>query len=453
MIGGMWRTWSGGESCEPAVVERPATTAEVVAAVERAVTASRPVKAAGSGHSFTGAALTDGSQLLTDRLTGLVDADRASGRVRVRAGTTIHALSALLDEQGLALPNLGDIDAQTIAGAIATGTHGTGATLPGLAAQVTAVQLVTAAGEVLEIDAADPDLLGAARVSLGALGVVTEVELQAVPAFTLRGVDRPLALADVLDGLDEHVAAHRHFEFYVFPHADVALTRANDVAGEPPRPRGRAGAWMQDILLTNHAFHAICLAGRALPAAVPALNRFATRAAGASVRVDRSDRIFATRRLVRFTEMEYALPRAAAAPALREIKAIAERFAVGFPMEVRFAAADDVPLSTAHGRETAYVAVHVFRGMAWEPFFRAVEAVALQAGGRPHWGKRHFRSAETLAPAYPGWDAFAAVRARLDPGGVFANAYTDQVLGRAAPEIPVSSRGPRGLGPAADVTP
>ena len=428
----MWRTWSGGEACEPAVVERPASTADVVAAVERAVAAARPVKAVGSGHSFTGVALTGGSLLLTDRLTGLVDADRASGRVRVRAGTTIHALGGLLDEQGLALPNLGDIDAQTIAGAIATGTHGTGATLPGLAAQVTALQLVTAAGDVLEVDAGDPDLLGAARVSLGALGVVTEVELQAVPAFTLRGVDRPLPLADVLDGLDQLVAGHRHFEFYVFPHADVALTRANDAVDEPPRPRGRAAAWLRDVLLTNHAFHAICLAGRAAPAAIPALNRFATWAAGSSVRVDRSDRVFATRRLVRFTEMEYALPRPAVAGAVREIKAIAERFPVGFPMEVRFAAADDVPLSMAHGRDTAYVAVHVFRGMAWEPYFRAVEAVAVRAGGRPHWGKRHFRTAGSLAPAYPAWDRFAAVRARLDPGGVFANAYTDQVLGPPA---------------------
>jgi FAD-linked oxidoreductase len=448
MIGRMWRTWSGEEWCDPAVVERPATTADVVAAVERAVHAGHPVKAAGSGHSFTGAALTAGALLLPDRLTGLVDADRASGRVRVRAGTTIHDLSALLAEQGLALANLGDIDVQTIAGAVATGTHGTGAGLPGLAAQVTALQLATAAGDVLEIDAEDADLLGAARVSLGALGVITEVELQAVPAFTLRGVDRPLPLADVLDGLDEHLAAHRHFEFFVFPHADLALTRANDVVDEAPRPRGRARAWTQDVLLTNHAFRAICLAGRAVPAAIPALNRLATRAVGSSVRVDRSDRIFATRRLVRFMEMEYALPRAAAAPAVREIKAIAERFAVGFPLEVRFAAADDIALSMAHGRDTAYVAVHVFRGMAWQPFFRAVEGVAQELGGRPHWGKRHFRTAETLAPAYPEWDAFAAVRARLDPGGVFANAYTDRVLG---PPDDVTPSGPRKLAPPDDV--
>jgi L-gulonolactone oxidase len=435
----MWRTWSGDQACRPAVVERPAATADVVAAVERAVAAGRAVRAAGAGHSFTAAALTDGTLLLPDRLTGLVDADRSSCRVRVRAGTTLHELNEVLAGLGLALANLGDIDAQTVAGAIATGTHGTGATLPGLAAQVGALQLVTAGGEVLEVDGRDAALLRAARVSLGALGIVTEVELQAVPSFTLRGVDRPMPLEDVLDGLDEHVAAHRHFEFFVFPHARTALTRANDVVDEPPLPRGRARAWAEDVLLTNHAFHALCLAGRAAPRAIPALNRLATRAAGSAVLVDRSDRVFATPRLVRFVEMEYALPRPAVAGAVREIKAIAERFAVNFPLEVRFAAPDDAALSTAHGRATAYVAVHVFRGMPWEPYFRAVEEVAQALDGRPHWGKRHFRTAETLAPAYPGWEEFRAARARLDPRGLFANAYTDRVLGPVAPRVSTPS--------------
>jgi L-gulonolactone oxidase len=436
----MWRTWSGDRWCHPAVVERPSSTRDVVAAVERAVCAGRAVKAAGSGHSFSEVALTDGSLLLPDGLTGLVDADPASGRVRVRAGTTIHELAALLAAHGLALANLGDIDAQTIAGAIATGTHGTGAQLPGLAAQVVALQIVTASGDVLEIDDSEPELLRAARVSLGALGVVTEVELQAVSAFTLRGVDRPLPLDDILDGLDELVDGHRHFEFFVFPHARLALTRSNEVVDEAPRPRSLARAWAEDVLLTNRAFHALCLAGRAAPAAIPALNRLATRAAGSAVRVDRSDRIFATPRLVRFVEMEYAIPREAAAGAVREIQAVAERFPVNFPLEVRFSAADDAALSMAHGRASAYVAVHVFGGMAWEPYFRAVEAIAQDLGGRPHWGKRHFRTAETLAGVYPAWDEFAAVRARLDPGGVFANAYLDRVLARGVRPAPAAGR-------------
>jgi L-gulono-1,4-lactone dehydrogenase len=423
----MWSNWAGDQRCQPAVIERPGALGEVVGAVERAVAAGRCVRVAGSGHSFTGAALTDGSLVSLERMGALLDADPSVGLVRVQAGMSIRALNEALAEHGLALPNLGDIDAQTIAGAVATATHGTGATLPNLSAQVGAVQLVTAAGEVLEIDGGE-DLL-AARVGLGALGVVTELTLRVVPAFTLRGVDAPALLAAVLDELEARVDGHRHFEFFVFPHADTALTRTNDAVDEPARPRSRARAHVDDILLANRAFQLACAIGRAAHPVIPTLNRLVTRAAGSSTRVDRSDRIFATPRLVRFTEMEYALPRPVAATAIRAIKATSERFAINFPIEVRFVAGDDALLSPAHERETVYVAVHAYKGMAWEPFFRAVEAIADEHDGRPHWGKRHFQTAETLASRYPGWERFAALRARLDPEGVFGNAYTDRVLG------------------------
>jgi len=425
----VWRNWAGDEACEPAVVERPASASAVAAAVTRAAAAGRTVRVAGSGHSFTPAVLTEGTLLDLSWMTGVVDADHGSGRVRVRAGTTIRALNAQLAGLGLALENLGDIDAQTIAGALATGTHGTGARLPGLAGQVEALELVTAAGEVLQVGASDPGTLRAARVSIGALGVVTEVTLRCLPAYTLRGVDASEPLEAVLEALDERADTHRHFELFTFPHSRLALTRTNDVVDEAPRPRSARRAYVDDVLLGNRAFEALCRLGRAAPRAIPAVNRVAGRLAGAGVRVDRSDRIFVSPRLVHFTEMEYALPRSAAADALRAMKAAAERFDVSFPLELRFTAGDDALLSPTAGEDTAFVAVHVFRGMAWEPYFRAVESIAGAHGGRPHWGKRHFQTAVTLAPRYPGWDAFRAVRARLDPGGVFANAYIDRVLG------------------------
>jgi L-gulono-1,4-lactone dehydrogenase len=404
----MWSNWAGDQRCEPAAVERPSGVEEVEGAVERAVAAQRGVRVAGSGHSFTPAVLTDGTLLSLDRMGALLDADPSSGLVRVEAGIRLHALSRALAQHGLAMPNLGDIDEQSVAGAIATATHGTGVTLPNVSAQVRALRLVSARGTV--VDVAGGEELLAARVAVGALGVVTEVTLQTVPAFTLRGVDAPVALAEVLDGLDERVATHRHFEFFVFPHADSALTRTNEVVDEPPRPRPQWRAWVDDILLANRAFQLACVIGRAFPRAIPSLNRLVTRLSGTSTRVDRSDRIFASPRLVRFTEMEYALPRAVAADAVRAIKATAER-------------------SPAHQRETVYIAVHAFKGMAWEPYFRAVEAIADEHGGRPHWGKRHFQTAATLAPRYPEWERFAGVRARFDPDGVFSNAYTDRVLG------------------------
>ncbi len=431
-IAASWRNWAGDQLCLPAAVEIPGSIEELSEDVVRAGAHDRHVRVAGSGHSFSDIALTDGVQLRLDRLTRVLDVDRLSGLVRVQAGIRIRELNLRLAEHGLALENLGDVDSQTIAGAICTATHGTGARLPNISAQVAELTLVLADGSTLRsAPDADAEVFRAARVSLGALGVVAEVTLRCVPAFTLRGVDAPRPLAEVLARFEELALGNDHFEFFVFPHADVALTRTNNRTDSPPRPRGRAAAYAGDILLTNRAFGLFCRAGRRMPARIPQINRLVTRLAGASTRVDRSDRVFASPRLVRFTEMEYALPRERAPEAVRRIMALVPRrgFAVPFPIEVRAVAADDALLSTASGRDSGFVAVHMYEGMSWEPYFRAVEEIMDELGGRPHWGKRHFQTAVTLRPRYPDWDRFQAVRARLDPDGRFANAYTERVLG------------------------
>lgn len=428
----MWRNWSGDQVCVPAAVERPGDAGEVVAALERAGRAGETVRAAGSGHSFTDLVLTEGRLLRLDRMDRVVDADRSSGLVRVEAGITLRALNARLAELGLALESLGDIDAQTLAGAIATGTHGTGARFANLSAQIEALELVAADGRVLELSAEnDPDAFLAARVGLGSLGVVTAVTMRCVPAFTLHGIDEPRPLEETLDGLDELVAAHDHFELFTFPYSELALTRRSDRTERTPAPRGRARAYAEDVLLQNRAFELFCRVGRRAPRLVPRLNRSVARLAGRRERVEPSHSIYASPRLVRFVEMEYALPRAAAADALRRVRATIEarRLAVNFPIELRFVASDDALLSPASGRETAYLAVHAFAGMEWQELFRATEEIMDDLDGRPHWGKRHFQTALTLAPRYPEWERFAAVRARLDPHGRFANAGAQRVLG------------------------
>ena len=431
-----WRNWAGDQVCHPAAIARPSTRDEVSAAVVRAARLGRAVRVAGAGHSFTPAVLTEGVLLSLERMRRVTDVDRESGLVRVEAGVTLHELNGMLWDHGLAFENLGDIDVQSIAGATATGTHGTGGRLANLSAALEAVELVTGDGTVVEASRdADREAWRAARVSLGALGVVTGVTLRAVPAFTLEGVDAPLALDEALGRLDELVAANDHFEFFTFPHSEIALTRTNNRVEGPPRPRSDRRQWLEDVVLRNHVFEAACRLGRRRPALIPSINRAVSRAAGTSRRVDRYYRIFASPRRVRFTELEYALPREHTADAVRAVRSlIAERgFHVPFPLEVRFVAPDDALLSPAGGRETGYVAVHMYRGMEWEPYFRAVEEVMDGFEGRPHWGKRHFQTAETLAPRYPEWDRFAAVRARLDPDGRFANSYVRQVLGPAAP--------------------
>jgi L-gulono-1,4-lactone dehydrogenase len=427
----MWRNWSGEQVCRPAIAERPRSVDGVRAALAQARDAGLGVRVAGAGHSFTDAVLTDGMLLDIGALSGVREADTASGLVRLGAGTTLHEASAELDRLGLAFENLGDIDVQTLAGAISTATHGTGATLKNLPAQVDELELVTAAGEVVRANArVDADLFRAARVSVGALGVITELTIRAVPAFTLRRVDAPMPLDDVLGALDEHADGAPHFELFTFPYTRTALTRTTHRVDEPPRPPGAARRWLEDVALANGAFAAASMVGRRAHRLIPALNRGVTRAAGSAVRQDRSHRCFASPRMVHFTEMEYAIPRAAAAEMVRAVLAHVEdrRLPVSFPLELRFVAPDDAFLSPACGRETAYIAVHAYRGMPWE-WFRDVERIADAHGGRPHWGKRHFQTAATLAPRYEHWDAFQAVRARLDPDGLFTNAYVERVLG------------------------
>jgi L-gulonolactone oxidase len=427
-----WVNWAGNQRAASAQVARPTSTAEVAAVVRDAAAAGRSVKAVGSGHSFTGAAVTDGLLLDLSRLSGPVSVDEATRLVTVPAGTALSTLNQLLAEHGLALPNLGDIDAQTIAGAISTGTHGTGGRLGCLSTFVTALTLVTASGEVLTCDATErPDVFAAARVGLGALGVLTEVTLRCVDAFVLRADERPAPLAEVLAGLDEHVAGNDHVEFYWFPYTERVQLKRNNRVPADDRPLSGARRWLDDEFLANTVFAGACRLGRAVPAVAPAIHAISARALSARVYTGRSDRVFCTSRRVRFVEMEYGLPRAALPEAFAGLRRLVEElpFKVLFPVEVRFTAADDIWLSHGYGRDSAYIAIHQYVGAPHEPYFRAFERIAQDLGGRPHWGKLHYRDAGTLRPAYPRFADFLTVRDRLDPDRVFANAYTDRVLG------------------------
>jgi L-gulono-1,4-lactone dehydrogenase len=421
-----WSNWTGDQRCAPAAIVRPASEEELPAAVRDAVARGLGVRVAGSGHSFTDIACTGGVLLDLGALDRVLAVD--GELVTVQAGITLRRLGEELAARGLALENQGDIDAQTLAGATATATHGTGVRFRNLSAGIAGMRLVTATGET--VDVSGDDLL-AARVSLGALGAVSRITLRCAARFTLRRRDEPRPLGQTLARLDEHVDGNDHFEFWVFPYSRRVLTRTCHRAGRPPSPRPAWRRRLQEDVIENALLGAVCRAGRAAPRAVPRLNRLVTAAMTASDVEDHSHRVYATQRRVRFNEMEYAIPREHAREAVeRALDAIERRrLPVGFPLEVRFAAADDALLSTAHGRETCYVAVHQYRRMEFETAFRAVEEVMDSYGGRPHWGKRHYQTAATLAARYPGWDRFQAVRARLDPDGVFTNAYVRRCLG------------------------
>src|SRR6478735_2907775 len=418
-----WVNWSGSQRAQPRRFVMPRSREEL----RHAITAGpAPIRVAGAGHSFSGGVPTEGTLISLDHLHRVLDADAESGLVRVEAGIRLHALSRELHSRGLAMPNLGDIDAQSLAGALATGTHGTGTRFPNLSGQVESVELILADGSEITLDGGDE--LRAARVSLGALGVIVAVTIRCVPAFRMRNLDQPEPLEDVLSTLQERADEHDHFEFWTFPHADIALTRVHERTDDPPRRPNPLHAYASDILLDNHAFRAVNVLARRFPSTIPRLNRFASAVASQRERVDWSYAIFASQRLVRFEEMEYALPREHAVEAVRAARAALERHPVSFPIELRFSAGDDALLSPAHARETAYVAVHVFEGMSFEAPFGEVETVMGEWGGRPHWGKRSFLSAAELFARYPRWADFAAIRERLDPDGRFVNAWARQTL-------------------------
>lgn len=432
-----WNNWAKTEQARPKHLATPSNTDELATLISGAADRGVRVKAVGAGHSFTGAAVTDGLMVSLDRLHGIVSISPIGphgSTVRVRAGTRIHDLVAALWNHGLAMANLGDIDVQSVAGAISTGTHGTGAQFGGLPTQVRGLTLALADGSIVRCSHTENQpLFEAARLGLGAVGIITEVAIACVPAFVLHAIEAPGHLDETLERLDHDRNNIDHFEFYWFPHTRRVLTKHNTrLPGDAPlHPVNPVSAFIDDELLSNGVFGALNLIGTAAPRSIALINQISASALSAREYTDRSYRVFASPRRVKFREMEYAIPVEALPHVLTEIDRwiVQENFRVAFPVEVRFAAADDVWLSTAYGRPTAYVAVHQFHRRDHHAYFDAVEAIARSVGGRPHWGKLHSLTDEELRTEYPHFDDFLDVRDQYDPARAFDNPYLQQVLG------------------------
>ncbi|GAA3592214.1 D-arabinono-1,4-lactone oxidase [Kineosporia mesophila] len=426
-----WANWAGCETADCSVIS-PRGTGEIVEAVRRA--AGRKLRPVGASHSFSGIARPEELQLRLDRHAGVRSIDTTTGLVTVEGGMPLYRLNPILAGARLALTNLGDIDRQTVAGALATGTHGSGARFGAISTQVRALELVTADGGVLHCSPTEnPEVFEFARVSLGALGVISTVTLQTVPAFALCAQEMAVPLPEVLARFDELAENIDHFEFYWFPHTDRVQTRYKTrlPLDTTLAPLGRIRTWWDEELMANEVFRVAVAAGRRVPAAVVPINRFAVRVWGSRTYTDRSERVFTTSRRVRFKEMEYAIPRAAMPEAVRRVREVVDNsgWRIPFPVEVRVLAPDDIPLSMASGRASAFMAVHVPAQSRHEGYFGAVERIMADYGGRPHWGKIHTQDAAGLRKVYPLLDEFAALRRRLDPEGLFTNAYLDRVLG------------------------
>ncbi|HET6940382.1 MAG TPA: D-arabinono-1,4-lactone oxidase [Nocardioides sp.] len=430
-----WTNWSRLETARPTREATPADPDAIAAEVRRALDAGGTVKMVGTGHSFTAVAAPEGTMLRPDALTGIVAVDREALTVTAYAGTPLKELNAALERLGLSLHNMGDIAEQTLAGAISTGTHGTGGTAAGLAAQVVGLQLVTGTGELLTATPEEnADVLDVARVGLGALGVITTITFRVEPLFVLEAVEEPFGWDEGLATYDALTEKADHVDMYWFPHTDRLQIKQNFRRGTDlsvAKPLSRAQLMLDDRFLQNTVFGAATAVLNRVPAAIPGFNRVGARLLSNRTYSDVAHRVFIAERNVVFREMEYAVPREAGLDVLRECRRALDGsdLRISFPVEIRVARADDIPLSTASGRDSLYLAFHTHRDAEHRDYFALMEPILRAHDGRPHWGKVHTRTAADLAPAYPRFDDFLAMRDRLDPQRVFANDYLRRVLG------------------------
>jgi len=427
----VWKNWAGNQVANGLALHKPTSESEIVAIVDYARALKQHVKVVGHGHSFTDIAVTDGHIVSLDNYNRVLKVSRDALEVTVESGIQLLELNERLDALGYAMPNLGDIAYQSVAGATSTSTHGTGGRMKGLAAQIVALTMVTADGRIIECSPTkNPDIFHVARVGLGALGIISTVTLKVVQSFNLHAIEEPMRLDHVLENIDKYVADNDFFEFFWVPHTGWALTKRNNATDRQPDPSRRVKTWWNKTVMENYAFGLVCALGRVVPRLIPKLAK-ALPSSGRTEYVNKSYKIFASKRIVKFYEMEYAIPRHHLTTALKRVVEMvdAKGFLLNFPVEVRFTAADDIPLSTSSGRDSAYIAVHIYKGMSYRPYFEAVEAIMNDYEGRPHWGKLHFQSLETLSARYPEYKRFADVRNRLDPEGVFTNDYLRRVLG------------------------
>lgn len=409
-----WSNWSGSVSASPASLQNPTSLDEL----RQVVAASRAVRVAGAGHSFSPLCVTDGTLLMLDALAGELTLE-AENRLVVPAGWSLERLTADLWERGLSLPNQGDVNPQTLGGALATGTHGTGRTLGSLSTIAEAFTLVLADGSVVRVSREEhPDLFEAQRLGLGLLGVAAAVEIAAVPAYHLEEHTVSVPFAALRDTFDALAAAHRHAEFWWFPYADnVILKTLSPTDPCPdPRPHGKGG---------EKAFRAMCEQARAAPGLVPDLHRAAMDRPIDARRSGPAYRIFPSDRTVRFEEMEYEVPEVDGLAVLAELAAWVRRheWPMAFPFEYRTVAADDIWLSPMHAGACASISVHQYAGMEWRELFAGAEQILRAAGGRPHWGKRHSLSRADVDALYPMAERFREVRRACDPDGKFLNSH------------------------------
>ncbi|WP_217586146.1 D-arabinono-1,4-lactone oxidase [Lentibacillus saliphilus] len=427
-----WKNWAGTVYNRPEALLYPKSLSDVVSIVKTCKAQNKKLRVIGAGHSFTPLAASSEVLISLDHLSGIVDVDDAHHRVTVWGGTRLSRLGQLLYDKGYAMENLGDINVQSIAGAISTGTHGTGVTFGSLSTQVSKLTIVTPNGDVINVSATENSgVFQAGRLSLGMLGIIVKVELAVVTSYMLDAESYRLELSDCLDNLDELRHSNRNFEFFWFPHTHTVQVKVMNAQMSSLSTPSKTTPNLSGLLVENGAFWALSELCRAMPSFSKTVSHVSAKAVPTGQSSGMSHDMYATPRLVKFTEMEYSVRAEQMADVIEDIQRVINQnnFNVHFPIECRYVKKDDIWLSPAYERDAAYIAVHMYKGMDYQPYFDAIEEVFRHYDGRPHWGKMHTMSAQQLYDTYLKLEAFMDVRKKLDPNGMLLNGYLREMFG------------------------
>ncbi|WP_417264861.1 D-arabinono-1,4-lactone oxidase [Brumimicrobium sp.] len=426
------KNWAENVEWTPNQIAFPSTELDIQNLVLKAANDRNKIRVIGTGHSFTELCKTEQILLSLDEYQGLVSVDKKKCQVTVKGGTKLKLLGELLWKEGLAMENLGDIDAQSIAGTICTGTHGTGTDFGTISTQIIALRLINGKGEIKSCSPTEnPELFKAAQVSLGVLGVITEITLQCVPSYKLLVTNRKEELEEVMSSISERNRQNRNFEYYWFPYTQTVWTKTTNIAesGEPDKDTYLNYA--SELFLENYTFKALCAFAKTFPSKNKMVSKIVAKAVPTMKKLNYSHRVYATMRLVKFTEMEYNVPAEAYQDVMKEIVQLvnSEKFAIHFPIESRWVKADDIYMSPAYGRDSAYIACHVYNKKDNTEYFKALEAIFRAYGGRPHWGKSHTLTQQDVIDLYPKYPEFNKIRKEQDPDGIFTSPYIKQLIG------------------------
>ena len=427
--GRTWTNWSQTFQCQPQQILYPASIEEVCTLVKEAAAVQKKIRVVGAGHSFTNLVQTDDWLVSLDLLSGIENIDEGNGTATVLGGTRLYEIGNELGRLGYSQENLGDINVQSIAGALSTGTHGTGKNFGIIATQVVELTLVTAAGEILIVSKKEnASYFHACLVSLGSLGIIVKVVINIIKSPVYDYISEKISYSQLVENLDHYINTNRHFEFFLFPYSDLIQIKTMDLSVN--KPQSLTLHHWKNLILENYLFFILSEACRIFPKSSKFISRLSAKAVGSTSISAHSYQLFATPRKVIFREIEYFIPLQSMKPAIQEIRDCIEvkKYHVHFPLECRTVKADDIWLSPAYKRDSAVISFHMYKGMRYEEYFYDMEKIMEKYDGRPHWGKMHNQSTINLHSLYPKLADFLVIRQKLDPNGIFMNDYLQKLL-------------------------